>query len=238
MQRIEFQSTYILHSRPYQETSLLLEVFTKDFGRFGVIAKGVRRQKVGTRGLIQPFVPLLMSCAGRGELLALKHYEMASTIPMIAGRRLSCAFYLNELLMRLLHRWDAHEDLFQVYSDTLIALAESPSEAMTLRLFEMALLRTIGYGLQLTEEVETRQPIIESEFYFFDHENGPSLMEKTVSNFSQLSSKEGVYSGKNLLSLAAGNLVDAEVQRDAKRLTRQALALRLGNKPLESRRLF
>lgn len=234
MRRLHLQPAYILHSRPYQETSLLLEVFTQDFGRFGVIAKGVRRQKNPARALLQLFVPLLISCSGRGELLILKSYEMASKLPILSGRRIISAFYLNELLMRLLHRFDAHEELFQLYTETLIALEQITCEQTTLRLFEKALLKMMGYELQLTRDTETDNVLSPEGFYIFDPERGP----RQIGSITPLGHGTRTYSGKSLIALANDCLEDPAIQREVKHLMRHALQLRLGPKPLETRQLF
>lgn len=232
VRRIDFQPAYILHTRPYQETSLLLEIFTQDFGRFTVIAKGVRRQKNPARALLQAFIPLLLSCSGRGELLILKNYEPAAILHQLFGRRLISGFYLNELLMRLLHRFDAHEDLFQIYSNTLRELEHNACEQTVLRQFEKALLRTLGYELQLNRECETGLPVEPDLFYLFDPERGPIQMDRNAGR------NEGVYSGKSLIALSNETLDDPGIQREVKHLMRKALKHRLGNKPLETRQLF
>lgn len=248
MHRIEFQAAYILHTRPYRETSLLIEVFTLDYGRMAVIAKGIRKPKIGNRGLLQPFVPLLVSCVGRGELLVLKEFEMADRIHFIEGQRLISAFYVNELLMRLLHRWDPHPDLFQLYKETLMALEKQHTQETTdfpelheqiiLRTFEKSLLKTLGYALQLVKEFETNDPVCAEKWYLFYPERGPVLVEQV--DWEQPKQSNLLYPGKSLLALAGDKLnpEDPSIIRDAKRIMRQALAPHLGGKPLETRRLF
>ncbi len=230
MQRIEFQPAYILHTRPYRETSLLLEVFTSDYGRIGIIAKGVRKPKAKSRGLLQPFVPLLLSCVGRGELLTLKDFDAGGMVILLNGRALVSAFYLNELLMRLLHRWDAHQALFQSYGKALNEL-KIKKEQEVLRVFEKSLLKALGYELQLIREVETGDLVESDKMYAFDPERGPILIKSQSGNKS-------LFKGKSLLALHQEALNDLTVLWDAKRLMREALAIHLGNKPLESRKLL
>lgn len=265
MKRYDLQSSYILHTRPYQETSLLLEVFTREHGRFAVIAKGVRRQKNPARAILQPFVPLLLSCAGRGEILSLKSFDTEMPMHILQGRRLISAFYINELLMRVLHRFDPYETLFQTYHESLTALSNSSDEQIILRFFEKALLKDLGYELPLMQEAITGAPIQDHHYYFFNPEQGPILVEDDdkideesmsivggeprgdAEGATRLAGlrgprqgvhRQGVYSGKSLLALAANDLRDPQIQKDAKRLMRQALAAFLGDKPLESRRLL
>lgn len=237
MRQVEFQQAYILHSRPYRETSLLLEFFTREHGRMGAVAKGVRSPKSRARGLLQPFVPLLVTCVGRGELLTLKEFDSAGAMPWLKGRRLVSAFYLNEILMRLLHRWDPNSDLFCEYRNALFALVECSQEQEVLRLFEKSLLKAMGYELQLDKEVETGFKIQAESVYTFDPERGPFLVKSEYSEKDPQQSKH-LFKGKSLLALSEGKLDEASVLWDAKRLMRQALAPHLGHKPLESRRLL
>jgi DNA repair protein RecO (recombination protein O) len=243
MLQIETQLAYILHSRPYRETSLLLEIFTKDYGRLGVIAKGVRTPKAKARGLLQPFVPLLVSCGGKGELLLLKTFEAADSVFNLKGRRLFCGFYLNELLMRLLHKEDPHVEVFLSYQETLMHLGKDATEQRALRLFEKALLKSLGYELPLIKEVETGQCVLEEQLYLFDPERGPLKIEGRQQDYrphqqNQKANGVGVFKGKSLLALDQEQLEDPQILGDAKRLLRQALALYLGTRPLESRKLL
>lgn len=183
MLRFDSQPAYVLHARPYQETSLLLEFFTQDFGRVSAIAKGAKRPKSRGRGLLQPFIPLLISCAGKGELLTVKDFDAAAPPILLLGRRLIFAFYLNELLMRLLHRADAHDELFYAYEKSLHKLREDNDEHLEqvpLRLFEKTLLKELGYELHLTHEVDSGKPLNPDSMYFFDPEKGPILLQTKV----------------------------------------------------------
>ncbi len=243
MHRIEFQSAYILHARLYQETSLLLELFTEDYGRIAVIAKGARRPNSQARGLLQSFVPLLVSCVGRGELLTLKNFDSAGVVHHLPGRQLVSAFYLNELLMRLLARWDAHTDLFQSYRETLIQLEKARddkniTEQQTLRLFEKNLLKAIGYELRLTEEAGKGHPVKPEADYLYDPEQGPILVEQGAENSRRREEGTFIFKGSSLLALSEEQFQDPQVLLDAKRLMRRALSVHLGYKPLESRRLL
>lgn len=269
MMNIETKKAYILHSRPYRETSLLLELFTCDHGRINVIAKGVRAPKAKARGLLQAFVPLLISCGGKGELLTLKTFEAFGTPLNLQGRRLVSGFYLNELLMRLLHKEDAHPDIFDCYQNTLEqlnnfseekAIASTPEILDTpvnstlktlqtiLRVFEKNLLKGIGYALQLFKEVETGKPIKEDTWYFFDPERGPLQVEQNKqfekntqlqpNNFRDNPGLKMTFLGSSLLALANECFQTQAQLNDAKHLLRHALHLRLGVRPLETRKLL
>lgn len=246
MLRFDSQPAYILHARPYQETSLLLELFTPDFGRLSAIAKGAKRPKARGRGVLQPFVPLIISCSGRSELLTLKDFDLASQHLVLKGPYLVSAFYLNELLMRLLHRSDAHPELFTIYAKTLQAFDQSYLEKTaalsvefdpkihqekTLRLFEKALLKEIGYELHLSSDADSHDPIYPEYDYLYVPDHGPTRTP------AQTQSKS-VFKGSSLLAIASENFEGTSVLQDAKRLMRLALSAHLGSKPLESRRLL
>jgi DNA repair protein RecO (recombination protein O) len=253
MQRIESQPAFVLHATSYQESSLLLELFTQDYGRIAVIAKGAKRGKNRRQALLQPFIPLSISCVGRGELLTLTEVDVEGRHLMLMGRRLVLGFYMNEVLMRVLHRNDAHPELFPIYQNTLIDLEQEMDviEQKALRLFEKSLLKAIGYELQLTQETESGVHVQPDQFYTFDCEYGPSqVMDK--SSYALRSEKyhspskyharsaanTSIYKGKSLLALSTGIFNDTTELLDAKRLMRVALARHLGNRPLESRRLL
>lgn len=232
MRRLESQHAYILHTRPYRETSFLCELFTRDQGRLSVIAKGVRRPKSRGRGLLQPFIPLIVSCVGRGELLTLTDFDACGVAPVLTGQCVISAFYLNELLFRLTHREDPTPDLFLNYQNALIDLANAKNGEeiqIVLRLFEKALLKILGYELQLLKDVETGLLINPEGYYRYDPARGPVLIDAVKST--------DVFKGKSLLALAEG-ILDMTVLGELKRLMRLALSSHLGGKPLESRRLL
>ncbi len=236
MRRFECQLAYILHTRPYRETSFLCELFTVDYGRISVVAKGVRRAKSRGRGLLQPFIPLMISCVGRGPLLTLTDFDAVGVAPMLTGRRVVSAFYLNELLFRLIHHEDPNPDLFFCYQAALSELEKTMEVQIVLRLFEKSLLKMLGYELQLVKEVGTGKPLNPEEVYRFDPASGPVLVE--TGDFAIGVKSQDVFKGKSLLALAAGVLNDIAVLGDLKRLMRLALAPHLGSKPLESRKLL
>ncbi|MEP5568378.1 MAG: DNA repair protein RecO, partial [Halioglobus sp.] len=152
--RVSLQPTYILHSRPYRDTSLILEVLCAEHGRISLVSKGARRRTKGgsNAALLQPFVPLLLSFSGRSEMKTLTHVEAAGVAPQLRGERLFSGMYMNELLMRLLHRHDPHPQLFAAYGAALGELADAAPVEATLRRFELGLLEELGYGFSLLED--------------------------------------------------------------------------------------
>lgn len=233
--RIGQQPAYILHHHDYSETSLLLEIFTPGHGRLGLIAKGARRANSRTRGILKPFQPLLIGWSGRGELAVLTGAEADGTEVPLKGSALFCGFYMNEVLMRLLHRHDSHEALFHAYRSALHALCLDRSNESVLRIFEKHLLRELGYGLVLDRDIADNTPISMEFMYDYILERGPVRLSHPELNRPV----QGVrVRGASLLALAAETLNDAVCLRDAKTLMRALLARHLGDKPLHTRKLF
>jgi len=221
----------VLHQRPYRESSALLEVFTESHGRIGLVARGVRSPKSRQRGDLQPFRPLRLSWTARSELGTLTAVETDAPQGRLQGTALYSAFYLNELLVRLLIRNDPHTRLYAHYRASLESLAQGCAIEPLLRLFEKNLLQEIGYGLLLDSDMATGEPVQPDSYYDYHLESGPELLQgKDARAF--------VFKGSSLLALARGELTERDALRDAKRLMRSALNLYLGNKPLKSRELF
>jgi len=230
-QRVELQDAFVLHRRPYQNSSLLLEVYTPDFGRMGLVARGARRAKSPWRGLLQPFTPLLLSWQGRGELHTLIHAEEAQSALALHSQSLLCGFYLNELLMRLSERQDPLPELFSLYHHALLQLSENNLETLesVLRLFELRLLSLLGYGLQLPE----RESLQAGQRFGFDVERGE------VRRFAVDENSDFPLSLTCVESLLSEPFVlPDECKLPIKRLLRTLLNQHLGSKPLQSRALF
>jgi DNA repair protein RecO (recombination protein O) len=227
-------NAFILHTRPYRDTSLIAELFTVDEGRLSVMARGVRSARTKQKSLLQPFTPILVAYAGRGELLSLRRLEPTGNAFNLPAQALFSGFYLNELLMRLLHRHEPHPNLFQAYLSTLKRLQMSVGQVIAieqaLRNFELILLHELGYGLALQKEA-TGVAILASQYYQFIPEQG--LQVTDVNN-----NASGLFSGASILALHQDQLIEKEHLLAAKRLLRMALAPLLGNKPLKSRELF
>jgi len=229
--RVNQESAYVLHHHDYGETSLLLEMFTRRHGRLGLIAKGARRARSPLRAALIPFQPLVVGFSGRGELATLTGAESAGPAPAISGESLFCGLYLNELLLRLLHRHDPHERLFERYSEALGRLGEGHDTEAVLRVFEKRLLEDIGFGLVLDHDVVDGAPIQPEQLYRYVPERGPVP--------AHAADGEGLaIQGASLLALVCERLVDEAVLREVKHLMRALLARHLGERPLTSRGLF
>lgn len=233
--RFHQQPAFVLHQHDYSETSLLLEVFTANHGRIGLIAKGARRASSRLRGVLKPFQALLIGWSGKGELAVLTAAELDGPGYSLEGSALYCGFYMNEILLRLLHRHDPHNSLFGAYQAALQQLRMDTSNEPVLRIFEKNLLRDLGYGLVLDQDIEDRAPIDTQVMYDYILDRGPVRLAHPELNRPV----EGVrVRGASLLALAQESLNDPVALRDAKALMRAALARHLGDRPLHSRKLF
>lgn len=231
--RVDLQAAYVLHSRLYRDSSLLLDLFTRENGRVSAVARGARGARSRTKGLLQPFVSLVVSWVGKSELVTLTTVETEGLFHTLRGRALLSAFYLNELLVRVLQPHDACPTLYDFYQKTLMNLQQDSSIEQTLRLFEKQLLSELGYGMQLTREFETNRPVLPHLSYYFRPEQGLVLCDENLSV-----RVNSLFQGENLLAFHANTLHNPTILRDAKRLIRLALAPLLGNKPLRTRELF
>lgn len=216
---------YFLHIRPYRETSMLVELLTAEQGRVAGVWRGARRSKGGIPQLLQP---LLVDLAGTGELKNLRQVEMAGPALQLTGPALFSAFYLNEILVRLLPRDETQSGVFIAYAETLGGLLEGGNAAGLLRRFECQLLDTLGYGIDFSHDSESGEPVSTAFGYDFHPERG----------FSRSRSAQALVSGEALLQLAAGDFSSPAAAQAAKRINRLALARLLGNRPLKSRELF
>jgi len=231
--KVDGQPAYVLHTIPFRETSLIVEVFSRDFGRMALLARGARRPRAAIRGLLMAFQPIEVAWAGKGEVLTLMKAEWQGGLPLLAGEALFCGYYLNELLMHLLPREDAHEHLFERYGDMLARLAADPSGKVReadLRSFEKALLQELGYGLTLTHDSagESIQP---DAHYTYRMEQGPVRVEHAEAAAQ-------VVSGKTLLDLDAEDFTDPRSRTEAKALMRTLMAYYLAGVELETRKIF
>jgi len=231
--KVDGQPAYVLHTTPFRETSLIVEVFSRDFGRMALLARGARRPRAAIRGLLMAFQPLEVAWAGKGEVLTLMKAEWQGGVPLLSGEALFCGYYLNELLMHLLPREDAHEHLFARYGDMLLRLAGDPAGKVReadLRSFEKALLQELGYGLTLEHDSEGR-PILPNAHYTYRMEQGPVRLEHAEAAAQ-------VVSGQSLLDLAAEDFSDPRSRGEAKMLMRTLMAYYLAGVELETRKIF
>lgn len=230
MKYSDFQPAYVLHSRAYRNTSLLVELFTKDAGRLTVVARGAKRPKSSWAGLLQPFVPISVSYVGQHDLKTLREVELSGGMIRLDHMRLWCGLYVNELIMKLIHQHDPHPELF-VYYETLLRQLTSASELVQeqrLRRFERELLKMLGYELQLHQDADSHEQIKPDAYYHYLPEIGLKQAPRYESDSSM------IFSGRHILAIEADELDDLLVLRDAKKILRLALSPLLNYKVLQT----
>lgn len=226
--RTRAEHAFVLHVRPYRETSAIVSLVTLEHGRIDVVARGVRGSRRKRADALAPFVRLQVAWTGRTQLRTLTAFEPVEH-RWLSGRALFAGMYLNELLLRLLRPDDPHPELFGGYDRTVSALAEGVPIEPELRRFEKLLLRECGYELVFDRDADNGEPVAPGQAYCFE----PELGFRRVGSGS-----DGGYPGALLLAIAADRFETTEVRRAAKRILRQALAPHLGDRPLHSRALF
>lgn len=227
--RFDNQAIYVLHTYAFKETSLVAELFTKNDGRVATVAKGARRPRSAMRGQLQSFQKMSATWSGKNELKTLHGLEWSDRLVSLQGEALMCGFYMNELLLRLLPREDAHPQLFTFYEQTLKALAEGGALAIHLRKFELKMLQEMGYAVPLLID-EHDQPLQADKQYRYEAEYGACEMSAT---------RHGVdIKGQTLLDMATGTYDSVETKQQSKQLMRYLLQHYLGDKPLHTRQLL
>ena len=231
LERTDLEPAFVLHARPWRETSLIVESFSRCHGRLGMIARGARRPKSAMRGLLQPFIPLLLSWRGRGELTTLTSAEAEGSALPLAGSAAIVGFYVNELLLRFLHRHDPEPLLFDHYRAALDRISSADSPEPVLQVFEKRLLQAVGYALELETEIDSGRAIEPEERYRYTVDSGPERWSSGTSS--------GVcVSGSTLLALAREQLDDRRVLEEAKLLMRSIIDEHCGGRAFVSRRLW
>jgi len=228
--RVSEQPAFVLHAYPYKETSLIVELLTRDFGRVPLIAKGAKRPHSQLRGVLQTFQPLTTGWTGKNELRTLTDADWVGGMLPLEKTALLCGFYLNELLVKLTARDDAHPKLFDHYVSTLNQLAHNEPAPIVLRKFEMALLKETGVAADLTRCTATRTKVRPDVHYVVDPERGPRP-ESADDSAPRVS-------GKTLLDMEREDYTDPATQAQSKQLMRYLLAWHLGGAPLNTRQIL
>jgi DNA repair protein RecO (recombination protein O) len=228
-QRVDGALAYLLHAYPFSESSLIVEAFTRDHGRMSLLARGARRPRSVLRGTLQAFQPLELGWFGGGEVKTLAKAEWVGGTPLLHGHGLLLGYYLNELLLKLLPREDAHAALFAAYAAALQALACGASDAAELRRFEKALLKELGYALSLAQDI-AGCAVEPTRRYHYRIEQGAVPAEE--------GSGETVFAGKTLLDLARDDYADPRTVAESKQLMRHLLSHYLNGQQLQTRRVF
>jgi DNA repair protein RecO (recombination protein O) len=220
---IQLQPAFIMQHKKFRETSIIMDVFTRDFGIVSILAKGVRKKKSKTAGILLAFNALKLSYMGKNELKLLTHVELDSSIKKLQSVSLYCGYYINELICCLLHKHDPHPEVFAEYKRRLILLADAKKIEENLRFFELNLLHHIGYGVQLTIEANSNTLVNPFKKYYFGDKAG------------MIESEKGYIYGKTLLALDARNTLNTKALYESKHLMRQVINFQLQGKQLKSR---
>ncbi|KVT80351.1 DNA repair protein RecO [Burkholderia ubonensis] len=229
--RVAEQPAFVLHSYPYRETSLIIDVLTRDHGRLALVAKGAKRPHSALRGVLQTFQPLLLSWSGKSEMRTLTGAEWVGGMLPLAGDALLCGFYANELLVKFCAREDPQPPLFNHYVVTLTRLAHGEPAVQVLRSFERVLLRETGYAMALNRTV-ARRAVEADRLYVFDPERGVRGADDDVP------SHWPVVSGQTLLDMEQDDYHRAQTVVQSKTLMRFLLNTYLGGTPLATRQIL
>ncbi|WP_321870195.1 DNA repair protein RecO [Burkholderia ubonensis] len=229
--RVAEQPAFVLHSYPYRETSLIIDVLTRDHGRLALVAKGAKRPHSALRGVLQTFQPLLLSWSGKSEMRTLTGAEWVGGMLPLAGDALLCGFYANELLVKFCAREDPQPPLFNHYVVTLTRLAHGEPAVQVLRSFERVLLRETGYAMALNRTV-ARRAVEADRRYVFDPERGVRGADDDVP------SHWPVVSGQTLLDMEQDDYHRAQTVAQSKTLMRFLLNTYLGGTPLATRQIL
>ena len=228
--RVSSQPAFVLHSYPYKETSLIVDVFSRDYGRVALVAKGAKRPHSKLRAVLQTFQPLTLGWSGKAEVRTLTSAEWIGGLLPLEKSALLCGFYLNELLVKLLARDDPHPALFDHYIATLNQLAHDEPAPIVLRKFERALLKETGVGGNLSVCTATGHTVEPDRVYVVDPERGPRPAHP-ADNTPRVH-------GKTLLDMEQEDYRDATTQAQSKFLMRFLLAHHLGGAPLNTRQIL
>lgn len=228
--RIQQQPAYILHHRPFRDSSQILDIVTRDHGKVAVVARGSRGSKSRLAGVLRPFLPLSVSWVARSDLGTLTGAEAAGPPIGLRGDAMLSAFYVNELLLNFLHRHDPQPDIYDLYAKVIMALGSTSNIAESLRSFELRLLSLLGYAVNLQHTSGDRAPLDPLRSYEYRMEEGPVPVERSDGRL--------VFSGAQLLSIAAQDFDDPAVLGAASRLLREVIAHHLGGKELKSRKVL
>lgn len=228
--RVQQQPAFILHRRPFRDSSQLLDIVTRDFGKIALVARGSRSSKSRLAGILRPFLPLNVSWVARGDLGTMTGAEAAGAPKGIHGDAMLSAFYVNELLINFLHRHDPQPEIYALYADVISALASTADIAACLRSFEIELLGLLGYAVSFRDHSAPENQLDPEQHYSYRHDQGPVAVARSDGPM--------VFSGAMLRSIEAQEFDRVDVLRAANRLLREIINHHLGGKVLNSRKVL
>ena len=228
--RVQQEPGYILHHRPFRDTSQILDLLTRDHGRIAVVARGSRGSKSRLAGVLRPFLPLRVSWVAKSDLGTLTGAEAAGPPAGLRGDALLSAYYVNELMLNFLHRDDPQPEVFALYAETVADLNACEDPAPALRDFELEFLGLLGYAVNLDHEGGSQAPLEADRHYDYRVEQGPVPVKRDEGPL--------VFDGATLQGIAARRFDDPVVLRAANRLLRSVISYHLGGKELQSRKVL
>jgi DNA repair protein RecO (recombination protein O) len=230
--RVHNEPAWLLHHRPFRDSSQILDILSRDHGRLAVVAKGSRGAKSKLRGILRPFLPLQLSWIMRSDLGTLTGAEMNGAPLSLVGDALISGYYVNELILKLTHRHDPQPEIFAAYGETIGQLVGSEDVAPSLRQFEIELLRVLGYALNLDHDTQTREPLKPRQKYQYRAEEGPVPVSDR--------GREGplVFTGAELVAIRKQSFADRAVLKNAGKLLKHVIAYHLDGRQLKSRKVL
>ena len=228
--RVHDQPGFLLHHRPFRDTSLLLDVVSRDHGRLALVARGARGPRSKLKGALRPFMPLRLSWVLKSDLGTLTGAEIDGRPVALSGDALLSGYYVNELILNFLHRHDPQPEIFSAYADTIVGLAGNTEPAAVLRAFEMQLLALLGYALNLDHEAATGETLDADRHYQFRPDQGAVAVSRATG--------PRVFPGRVLLAIGESRFDDRDVLGAAGRLLRDVIAYHLGGKELKTRKVL
>lgn len=229
--QVQQEPAYVLHRRPWRETSLMVDVFSLNAGRVTVIARGANSAKSPLKAQLQPFQPLLLDWTGRSDLKTLTQTDVRPGPSLTKTLALYSGLYINELLQRTLPMADPNPNLFAAYIDLLGELSLAPDVEPVLRRFEKTFAGELGYSFAWDQTTDTGEEVATDRQYYYDPQQG------ILAHNSETARLRGL-AGATLKALAAGDLESPDSRRVAKRVTRVLVDFLLQGRELNSRRLF
>ena len=230
-ERKDAERAFVLHRRPFRDSSQIIDIFSRNDGRLALVARGARSRRSRYRGVLQPFMPLELGWSIRGDLGTLTGAEPAGRATVLGGDALLAGFYVNELLLRLTHRHDPHPEVFEDYVSVISGLASPGQIDAALRVFEFRLLKNLGYGIQLEHDIVTGAALEREALYRVRPDEGPMPVSSAADGGL-------VFSGADLSEIAAERFSQPDVQRAARKIARAAIDICLDGRELKTRKVM
>mgnify|MGYP001814080517 CR=1 FL=1 len=228
--RVQHEPAWLLHHRPFRDSSRILDILSRDHGRLSLVARGSRSARSKLKGILRPFLPLQLSWVIRSDMGTLTGAEMNGAPISLTGDALLSGYYVNELMLSLLHRHDPQPEIYAAYESAIGRLQSTTDVAATLRRFELEILTLLGYALNLDHDTGTGESLRPEENYEYRVEQGPVSAADRSGNM--------VFTGGELHAIGRQKFDDPDTLANAGRLLRHVIAWHLDGKELKSRKVL